>query len=671
MELFLESLKIREAVLGEGHIKIAQNCQSLANAYIQTSDLEMATNYLQKALQIYEQNNQDKHPNVADILNSLGFVNYSQGEFTNALTLYERAKKILLTQFDSNHSRFWTIYNNLGDLFLEQGDYNKALIYYQNNFQILQEIVPSNHPNFGHIHNSIGTAYAKMRASSDALEQFEKALKIFTENQDSYYTGIIYNKIGNVHWEAKNAKTAIPMYQQSLVAFQGENTGDVKTVASLLTNLGSCYVDEQNYPKAQQLFQQSIELIETHYGKNHPELVENHINLGVLNEETGELKKAFNHFNKAQQLLKLDLTQPIDQYTTSPSQLLRLLNNKATTLTSLYQQEKQVSFLIDALNHYSFGVKIIEVLKRQYQEETSQQLLGQLANRSFSGAIEVCHSLFQITKDINYIDQAFKFSEQSRSSILLEVLNNNRAVQFANIPDSLLAKEQALKNKITYYEKKKQELIEVDTQNYALLSDTYNREIFTLKNKHEQLIQQFETDYPAYHQLKYNNEIISPEKVQEVLLDDSTTLIEYFVADSIVYIFTINKKERDFQAIPFPNLLETMRMLRAGLYLPLSNSEEKHKLSTKIYRHTAFYIYQKLIEPIAHQLSTKVLLVNGDLLSSIPFEALLFTFPDSVQRVKSYDYLLKKHEFSYAYSATLLQTIQFREKSKNNHQLIA
>ena len=671
IELFLASLKIRETVLGKFHIKIAQNCQSLANAYIQTDELELATNYLKKALEVYEQNNQNNHPDAADILNSLGFVKYTAGAFDLALNYYDNAKHILSTQFESNNSRFWNLYKNLGDLFLEQGDYNKALIYYQNNFQILKGIVPDNHPNFGHIHNSIGTAYAKMRESKKALDEFEKALSIFTKNEDPYYIGITYNKIGNVHSESKNAKAAIPVYQQSLTALQTANTGEVKTIASLLTNLGACFIDAQNHKKAQQLFEQSINLIEKEYGKQHPELVENYLNLGVLKEKEGKSAIALNHFKRAEQLLKFDLEKEIHQLNSPPSQLLRLLNNKAASLNSLYKKEKQVPFLTNALNHYNYAVKIVEVLKKQYQEEASQQILGQLANRSFTGAIEVCHTLFEVTKDTNYIEKAFIFSEQSRSSILLEVLNTNQAVQFANIPDSLIATEKSLKNKITYYEKKKQALIEVETQSSSVLLDKYNKEIFILKGQHEALIKQFETTYPAYHQLKYNNKIISIQGVQQDLLVDSTALVEYFMADSVLYVFTINKQSVAFQAISFPNLLETMKMLRMGLYLPLSDSEEKHKLAAKIYRHTAYYLYQQLIEPIESKLSNKVIIINGGLLNSIPFESLLSTLPDSTQRLKSYDYLLKKYEFSYAYSATLLQAIQIRQTSNNNGQLIA
>ena len=383
------------------------------------------------------------------------------------------------------------------------------------------------------------------------------------------------------------------------------------------------------------------------------------------------LEKALIDFEKAQQLLKIDFEQAVGDFIAAPNQMLRLLNNKAEILTTLYDKNKQQSTLETAFNHYGYAIKIIESLKKQYQEEVSQQLLGQLAYRSFEGAIKICHQLFKLTNKSSYLGAAFKFSEQSRSSILLEALNADRAIKFANIPDSLIANEQSIQNKITFFEKKKQEALKSDTQNNAQQIDNYNTEIFDLKNKHEALIKQFETAYPAYHNLKYNQEIILIEKVQAQLLDDSTTLLEYFVADSMVYIFAINKRDVTFKRVPFFDLLATMKMLRSGLYLPLSDSEQKHKLSTKIYQHTAYYLYQKLIQPVSDILTSKLIIINGGLLNFVPFEALLSELPNPSHRLKSYHYLLKKHEFSYAYSATLLQEVQSRQSSQNNGQLLA
>jgi hypothetical protein len=53
-------------------------------------------------------------------------------------------------------------------------------------------------------------------------------------------------------------------------------------------------------------------------------------------------------------------------------------------------------------------------------------------------------------------------------------------------------------------------------------------------------MQELESDYPEYYKQKYNNEIVSLTQLQKAL-DKKEAVLEYVLADSTLYTFTITK----------------------------------------------------------------------------------------------------------------------------------
>jgi len=59
-----------------------------------------------------------------------------------------------------------------------------------------------------------------------------------------------------------------------------------------------------------------------------------------------------------------------------------------------------------------------------------------------------------------------------------------------------------------------------------------------LNRAKERLVKSFEEKYPEYHKRKYNTDFISLKEVQnDIIGDNKTALLEYFLTEKLLYIF--------------------------------------------------------------------------------------------------------------------------------------
>ncbi len=663
IEHFSKSLKIREKVLGANHPKIVQNYLSLGNCHSKLEQLDQVLIYLNRALNLTIQNNQSSHPNTAEIYNQLGTCYSKFGNKARALNFFEKALQIQSKHFKPNSLPLFAVYNNLATTFNEQGDYNKAMLYYRNNLHILRENLGETHPYLADTHNNMGTALAKMGKYEEALDNHYQALNIYASLKNLHRSAETYNNIGNRHWERKNYQAAIQAYRRSLVIFEALHGMNYTGNALIYNNLANCLEKEKNYALTKQYYRKAIDLIRKQYGNQHPLLVEYKTNLAIIHQEEGHFEAAIRQLDEALNILKVDIRDKNDlEFIEYPIQVLDLLNAKARTLTAFFEKEKKKLYLTESLAIYDYAIEVIKILRKQYQEEQSKRVLGEISYKTFEGAIKTCYELFQQQPEKALLEKAFAYSEQSRSSIVLAALNTGSAAYFAGIPDSLVDRELELKTTITFYEKKRREESRKAANASPQLLDSYNNKIFNQKQTYNQLIQQFERDYPDYYRLKYATTTIKTEEIQQSLLENDAALVEYFVADSSIFAFVINKEEVHFRAVPIDSLLEKVSLFRTGIYRPYTDvntqSEANYLRFLNQYTQTAHFLYKKLIYPIADKLPQKVRIISGGVLNFLPFEALLASLPAATQRLKKLDYLLNHYEFSYGYSATLLQQIK-------------
>ncbi len=197
--------------------------------------------------------------------------------------------------------------------------------------------------------------------------------------------------------------------------------------------------------------------------------------------------------------------------------------------------------------------------------------------------------------------------------------------------------------------------------------------LFKSQRSYDSLIYVFETQYPEYYNLKYNN---SPATVEQVakLLDKKTAMLSYIIGDSTITIFAISKK--DFVVTQVPKIdslnekINDYRFCISESDLFVDEIFYGTHWSVALYEKLAFQLYNLLFPPeiqeflkggIFYDIENIIIIPDGQL-ATIPFET-LHTKKYSAEwtdwKSKTYFaemlYLINDYNISYSYSATLLQ----------------
>jgi tetratricopeptide (TPR) repeat protein len=105
----------------------------------------LAIEYFQKAIDLQKELNQELE--LADSLNNLASLYYSQGRYEDAEPLYLQALEIIKAQLGENHPDLVSSLNNMAYLYYYQGRYEEAEPLYLQALEIRKAQLGENHPN--------------------------------------------------------------------------------------------------------------------------------------------------------------------------------------------------------------------------------------------------------------------------------------------------------------------------------------------------------------------------------------------------------------------------------------------------------------------------------------------------------------------------------------------
>ena len=281
-----------------------------------------------------------------------------------------------------------------------------------------------------------------------------------------------------------------------------------------------------------------------------------------------------------------------------------------------------------------------------------------------------------LLNDGAHINNAFRFAEQNKSVLLSDAVKGNRARSLGDLPDSLVQKEIRFQEKMG--ELKKQ-LTDTKTQEEK---DSIYNSMSQLNLEIDRFLISLKKKYPKYHALKYENITANAKDIQN-LLDDKSLLLEYFISDSMLYLFAVSNKEVQLFPIKVKNevLKNKVRRLRNSLsnYKIIINHPEKSYYN---YTENAFWFYEKILKVALKDKKIENLIVIADgELGHLPFGAFLSQKAKeiddenqgeaAINSFRELDYLIKDYNISYNYSATLWKNNLQRKNNGNNRKMLA
>lgn len=613
--------------------------------------------HLDSALLIAQNKKLDEFGNAyATIWNYLGYYFDERGDYKRAIDNYRKVILIdeKLASLDNNfeiENLGWDYYN-LGLLHGKTGDYTNAFYYYDEAIKYFD----NNHCEIAHIYNAKALHYQKSDNYTLAKKNYFLALNSLVQCSD--FTEVdkanIYNNLStlfNLNGEFDNAY----YYSREVTSLDYNND---KIYSNHLFISGNTELELGNYIFAEKLFLKAIKIRKELFSSKHPSTANAYKRTAEkLYANRNQHQTALAYYQQALEQLVIDFDYCGENYQNLPIKnvqindrliLLEVLALKAKSLEAIDNQSLAQSTL-------QLAIELIDDIRLNYLADGSKYILLEKAMPIYEQAVTLGLKMKEVA-------WAFEVAERSKATLLLESINNSEAQIFAGIDTSLLQKEQEQKVEIAFYERLLNEAhSEEDKRNYQQI-------LFDLRQDYHQFLAELEADHPNYYQLKYDLQYPSALDIQQQVLEEGSALLEYFVGNESIYLFTLTKADIAVQQIPKNEDFEfQLQAFRNALSAPKTTPNDFAQ-----YGQQAFSIYNNYLKTALAGLpknTTKLLFIPDGALNYIPFQALL-QHPIAAQKIEqarfdTLSYLTKQYAISYAYSSTLL--LSMKQQKRTGH----
>ncbi len=557
-----------------------------------------------------------------------------------------------------NHNRLGVCFQNRSLAIMYKGEFEKAIYDAQEAITWFRKA--NKKVNEIRTLSNLANIYLDTRdfdlAKEKCFEALKKSQKV--EDFDNELLAKIYHTLALVYQnEGKDYEESAKYYVKAI-----RLTTDSLNLAKTLNNLGNVYLENKQFTKSQNYFNNTIKLkqqIQNHtlyhfsyaitYGnfgdleiaKQNPEVALKYYQKAIIN--------LTNNFRDTDIFQNPQLGE--SSYIYSHIILVRVLDLKAQAALQVYKKNGEDRYLQLARQTFDYAFTVQNQLQQQLFSERSKLLHNKEAAAFKERAIGVAWQLYQTTSDLKYAEIAFRYMEMSKASVLLEEIKKKEALRFNNIGDTLLDRRYDLIGERTKLQKKIHE-----SENP---SPEWNGQIIQIDQQVQNIDRQIERDYPNYYAAMQEFQSIDLQQLRDEILGRKSALVQYFMTDEFLYSVYIDKQDIRFHRTKLSdNLAQQITAL-------LDNRQYTTGTQLKAFAQTNHALYQQIFQPLQIPKNINRLIVVPDKeLAYLPFEMLI-----STPEVQKSSYLIQDYTFSYAYSATILGKQQ--SDSKTDTELLA
>lgn len=631
---YLWSLNIRRKILDKNDPSIANSLSNIGTFFARKGNYAKQAKYYEKALEIFLSNYGEEHPNVATLYNNLAYAYGKKQNYDKQLLYYEQSLAIRLKVFGEKHPSVAESYHNIAGYYIQQSDFDKFLTYIKKSQRIYSRFYGNSHIKVASSYHMMGVGFERNQNFLKALEFYKKSVNIYKDkfHDEHPRLAIGYNNMAVCYAELKQWNRQKELLEKALRIRLKSLGPKHSRVASVLNNLGNHYLSTGNFDQALITLQSALISVSDNFNDNdlnaNPELAE------VGNKNL----------------------------------LLKILRNKAVAFDSLYYQNEEITNLESSVYNFELAIRTADLLRFEISPGYSRQKITEETMPLYEGAIQKTIRLYKITRKEQYLEKALEISEKSKVFQLRLTLQESEAKQFAQIPDSLLVLETGIKEKITSLQKA---LDKAKQKKDTLKTLSLKEKIWKQNNAFSELTTYLEKTYPNYHKLKFDQKTASIKSIREDILDDQSTLIEYFFGKHALYMFQLSRSNLKVIEIPIDStmigLIEDYIKSTSDYNYILSQKNA----SDKLFVQSAHQLY-RLILPLPLNKSQRLIIVPDGILNRINFEALLTK--NSVQINPDYKrlpYLINDFQISYSYSASYLSTDYWHHNTNTSSRFAA
>ena len=597
--------------------------------YVVNQNISTSISYLNQALAINKRLS-TKSSNQLNIVicYSLGYYFQQQNFYSQALIYYDSTgffcSKINYDNFFKKYSLVnkVTIYLAVGDYQKAIDDCNVGIIYTKQFRDTANYIFFVNRKAWASYHTSnmneasaiANTALAYATKNKDSFElnlsyktkaltcksfgDFDSALffykksidlnlkrKDFSELSDAYiYIGAFFLK------STLEYDKAIKNFKYSLLYSKKINDGSKS--ASALNNLGETYLLKKDLNSAAASLLQAFSSLKINLNNN------------ILNNSTTQ---------------KLNVIEDKDL-------LIDLMINKTLLHLNQFKKPHDSSFIDTFLKTALLTDSIITETRHQQVADKSKLYWRIKTKNFFNATIEACYLA-------NKPGAAFLFMEKSRAVLLNDKLDELNATSFLHKTDATKQEEYEIK------------IIELQ-QKLSLLTDSSKHyqtlllQLLNTKSDYQHFIKSLEQNYPAYYQLKYDDEVPSLKDLQQYLAKNNQSFVHYFFGDTASYILAITANKTNFIRLSQKEFNKN----QLADFIRFCSNKQALNNHYDSFAALSNAIYTKIFQPLYLPKGRVVICTENTV---IPFDALC-------KDKNGKNFLLNDYSFDYVYSARFL-----------------
>jgi len=654
IRLFAEILPIQEKKYGSESFVVGRTLMNLGSAYEKSGQYKLSEKQAIRSLNILIKTRGKDHIDTVEPISLLGILSVVRGFSDQAFFYFQQALAILKNNNALNGHIAVRHYINIGIAYTLTRDYETAFEYWYKAINIIGEDTP----NAAIIFSNMGLIYEGTGQLNEAMQSFEKAEKVFSKTGQNYYLRGVFVGMGEVFAQMGEYDKAIEYQEKALKLVEAKDLNHIHALQAYL-NLGINYRVKKKYETAYEYLRKAEEKCKNNFGEQYYPIATIKKQIALIELEKGNREKALRIIDEAMPNLNYHFNGNIDSLM-SYSVFIDLIATKCQIWHELFEQTSDLKYLRSIELESTLAIRALNKLKEIVSNSKDQIALDVDLNIAaiFEIAINANYILFEKDKKLRYIGQAFHHCEESKAFIIREAISKARIRNDVQVPDSLLAEEYTILFKISQNKQKRH--TELDTaftkEQRVAIETKYAAKIFDEKQRLNQLKQTFQSDYPKYYNLKYDNAVISKKEIQ-ASLSAQQSILEYFVGDSSIYIFTINQDDFHIEKIAKDFPLKDWVADFRGV-----NDPEYYELNVELYTDRAYQLYQKLVAPVAERLKENVIIIPDGVLGYIPFGALLVQSPKDPGQFREHHYWIRDKRIHYAYSATLAQQLKNRDQ---------
>ncbi len=705
ISLMHKSIDLTRKAFGEESPELALNFNFLGFFFNHKDQLDSAIFYLDKALAIRKTRSTDEDIELSHVLANLGNSYEKKSELGKALELHLEALRIRQSLLGEDHPTVSNSITSVGTIYQKFGNYERALDYFRQGLEIRKRTLGPEHPNVAASYYTIGNVYGAMFNYHESLQYISQGNRIVRKNPDfanvlcTYlaYAARLYGHIGDHKAAVQNLNEAEAMAKKSLTKdhpylavvynIAGEYYADVSDFeksdnylrkaiaiyqkaygpgsvreADAYSKMGWAAAAQEKYQQALSFYEQALTIYDSKMGTHNPKSATMNHTIADALVELDSMPSALGHYRRAFTAITSASESSSDPHLNPPREnvenkflALKIASSKAVALGKLATaQSNDIEILKRALDAYQYAVDLVDDVSEEYHSESGRLELEGKSRAVYTNSIKTAYRLYQLTGDRAFAEIAFGICGRSKSHLLLDNMKDDRAKTLGGVPDSLVEKERDIKIELAYH---RGNLYQAQAGNNAELIAFHEKNVFEADQRLRKLKERLEATFPSYYSLKYDRAAMTVKEVQDLLGDQATAIVEYFVGTDVIYRFSIS--DSDFLMTAIEAGADLRRMV-SSYEKSLSDAafimnDRQH--ADSLYANTANALYNILLKDVVDGGSIrKLIIVPDQFLAQLNFTTLLCEPPKRGEAdYQAMEFLARRCRVSYAYSTYLIR----------------